>query len=128
MKELDAEWEKLEGRAVPTRFIRSEQAAAEAAATSGGGGGGEGGGGDDDDDEGVAVSAAPVEIDPYDLADPVDMHGKMPKNFYEQLVHKHNSINCTCMYTYSTCIIHIYTRMVIIFRFVIVLILSSLLN
>ena len=86
MKELDAEWEKLEGGAVPTRFLRSEQAAAETAAASGGGGG-------DDDageagDEGGVMSAAPVAIDPYDLADPVDMLGKMPKNFYEQLVSK----------------------------------------
>ena len=41
MKELDAEWEKLEGGAVPTRFLRSEQAAAESAAAIGGGGGGD---------------------------------------------------------------------------------------
>ena len=39
-----------------------------------------------DDDEGVAVSAAPIAIDPYDLADPVDMLGKLPKNFFDQLV------------------------------------------
>ena len=84
MKELDAEWEKLEGGAVPTRFLRSEQAAAETAAASGGGGG-DGDAGEDGDEGGV-VSAAPVAIDPYDLADPVDMLGKMPKNFYEQLV------------------------------------------
>lgn len=82
MKELDAEWEKLEGGAVPTRFLRSEQAAAETAAASGGGDGGAG----EDGDEGGVVSAAPAAIDPYDLADPVDMLGKMPKNFYEQLV------------------------------------------
>ena len=86
MKELDAEWEKLEGGAVPTRFLRSEQAAAETAAASGGGGGGGDGGAGEDGDEGGVVSAAPVAIDPYDLADPVDMLGKMPKNFYEQLV------------------------------------------
>ena len=84
MKELDAEWEKLEGGAVPTRFIRSEQAAAETAAASGGGGG-DGDAGEDGDEGGV-VSAAPAAIDPYDLADPVDMLGKIPKNFYEQLV------------------------------------------
>ena len=87
MKELDAEWQKLEGGAVPTRFLRSEQAAAAEAAAVGGGGAGGGDDGEDSDDEsGGAVSAAPVEIDPYDLADPVDMLGKMPKNFYEQLV------------------------------------------
>ena len=84
MKELDAEWAKLEGGAVPTRFLRSEQAAAESAAASGGGGGdddaGEGG------DEGGEMIVAPAAIDPYDLADPVDMLGKMPKNFYDQLV------------------------------------------
>ena len=34
----------------------------------------------------MAASAAPVEIDPYDLADPVDMLAKMPKNFFDQLV------------------------------------------
>ena len=95
MKELDAEWEKLEGGAVPTRFIRSEQAAAEAAAASGGGGAEDDAGGDDD--EGVAVSAAPIAIDPYDLADPVDMLGKLPKNFYDQLVRS----NACMWYLYS---------------------------
>ena len=85
MKELDAEWEKLEGGAVPTRFLRSEQAAAEAAAASGGGGGGDDDAGESGDEGGEAI-AAPVAIDPYDLADPVDMLGKMPKNFYDQLV------------------------------------------
>ena len=85
MKELDAEWEKLEGGAVPTRFLRSEQAAAESAAAIGGGGGGDDDAGEGGD-EGAIVSAAPAAIDPYDLADPVDMLGKMPKNFYEQLV------------------------------------------
>ena len=94
MKELDAEWEKLEGGAVPTRFIRSEQAAAEAAAASGGGGAEDDAGGDDD--EGVAVSAAPIAIDPYDLADPVDMLGKLPKNFYDQLVCSDVCDTCTC--------------------------------
>lgn len=86
MKELVAEWEKLEGGAVPTRFLRSEQAAAAEAAATGGGGGGGGDEGGDDGDAGGVMQAAPVEIDPYDLADPVDMLGKMPKNFYEQLV------------------------------------------
>ena len=85
MKELDAEWEKLEGGAVPTRFLRSEQAAAESAAAIGGGGGGDDDAGEGGDEGGI-VSAAPAAIDPYDLADPVDMLGKMPKNFYEQLV------------------------------------------
>lgn len=90
MKELDAEWEKLAGAAaVPTRFLRSQQAAAEVAAVGGGGGGGGGEGDGGDDDVGGAVGAAPVEIDPYDLADPVDMLGKLPKNFYDQLVHVH---------------------------------------
>lgn len=35
---------------------------------------------------GGAVEAVPQAIDPYDLADPEDFLGKMPKDFFEKIV------------------------------------------
>ena len=89
LKELEEEWGKISGPPPPpTRRLRSQQAAAAApvavAAAFGGGGGGDTGGG------GV-VEAVPEVIDPYDLADPEDFLGKMPKDFFDKIV-------STCLY------------------------------
>ncbi|CAH0561278.1 unnamed protein product [Brassicogethes aeneus] len=76
--ELEAEFGKIEGqKASPTRYIRSQQQrqakiAAEAEEVDGVG-----------DDEGEEDAA--VEIDPYELADPVDILSKLPKDFYEKV-------------------------------------------
>ncbi len=85
LKELEEEWSKLPGvPPIPPRRLRSDQATlAEAPAAAEGEKG-------DSDDEGGAVAIAPVALDPYDLADPVDMLGKMPKDFYEKLVRLHD--------------------------------------
>ncbi|CAH1174022.1 unnamed protein product [Phaedon cochleariae] len=75
--ELEAEFSKIEGKkASPTRYIRSQQVkqaklAAEAAEVEG-------------EDEPDDVETQP-EIDPYELADPVDILSKLPKDFYEQI-------------------------------------------
>ena len=69
------------GKATPTRLLRSQQQAQAAAAPTGGGGG-EGGGAE----EGGGDDAEEAEIDPFDLADPVDMLSQMPKDFYEKIV------------------------------------------
>ena len=85
LKELEEEWGKVAGTpSVPTRFLRSQQQQQAQAVPAAASGGGDGGG-----DEGVAVAAASVEvIDPYDLADPEDFLGKMPKDFFEKIVSK----------------------------------------
>lgn len=85
MKELEEEWGKLPGTPpAPTRFLRSHQQqqaqAVPVAASGGGGGAGE------EEEEDVAAAAAPQMIDPYDLADPEDLLGKMPKDFFERIV------------------------------------------
>ena len=87
LKELEEEWGKISGGpGAPARMLRSQQAQPPAAvAGGGGGGGGEGGGGGAPDTGGVAADAAAV-LDPYDLADPEDLLGKMPKDFYEKVV------------------------------------------
>ncbi|XP_018326942.1 protein mini spindles isoform X2 [Agrilus planipennis] len=78
--ELEAEFTKIEGQKVsPTRYLRSQQEkqsklAAEAV--------------EDDDEEPQDETNAAVPIDAYDLADPVDILSKLPKNFYEQLESK----------------------------------------
>ncbi|XP_076268302.1 protein mini spindles-like isoform X2 [Rhynchophorus ferrugineus] len=78
MTELETEFAKLEGqKAVPIRYIRSQQQkqaklAAEAVEANG----------DEIDDE---VDDVPQDIDPYDLADPVDILSKLPKDFYDKL-------------------------------------------
>ncbi|XP_049825977.1 protein mini spindles isoform X2 [Aethina tumida] len=79
LTELEAEFTKIDGqKAVPTRYIRSQQKqqakiAAEAEEV-------DGGGDEDEDNEEVAV-----EVDPYDVADPVDILSKLPKDFYDKL-------------------------------------------
>ena len=86
LKELEEEWAKLPGTPpAPTRYLRSQQAQSQAVASAGGGGGG-GGGSGDGEEGGVEAAAAPVVIDPYDLADPEDFLGKLPKDFYEKIV------------------------------------------
>ena len=86
MKELEEEWGKLPATpSAPTRFLRSQQQVAQAAPTAptSGGGGDEGGA------VGGAVAAAvPAAIDPYDLADPEDFLGKMPKDFFDKIVRR----------------------------------------
>ncbi|KAI5733008.1 hypothetical protein M8J76_006606 [Diaphorina citri] len=80
--ELEAEFEKVKGeRAVPVRYLRSQQAKqAEVAQDEEDAVDGDGGG--DSGDEGGA------DIDPYDLLDPVDVLSKLPKNFYEKVEEK----------------------------------------
>lgn len=78
MKELEEEFGKVTGGPpAPNRLLRSQQQAAAAApvvvASEGDGG------------AVAAVSAAPA-IDPFDLIDPTDFLGKMPKDFYERIV------------------------------------------
>lgn len=81
LKELEEEWAKLPGvPPVPPRRLRSNQAVA---AVSSAAGEEED---KDDDTAGAAASYAPAQVDPYDLADPVDMLAKMPKDFYEKIV------------------------------------------
>ena len=85
LKELEEEWGKLSGApGAPPRLLRSQQAQPPAVASGGGADGGGGGGGEERSSEGVA--AAPVAIDPYDLADPEELLGKMPKDFFEKVV------------------------------------------
>lgn len=78
MTELEGEFSKVEGqKCVPTRYIRSQQQkqaklAASTEETNEG----------EDEDEFVE---APQEIDPYDLADPVDILSKLPKDFYDNI-------------------------------------------
>lgn len=78
MTELEAEFAKVEGqKGVATRYIRSQQQKqAKLAATAE-----ETNEGEDEPDE----DDAPQEIDPYDLAVPVDILSKLPKDFYEKI-------------------------------------------
>ncbi|XP_072383442.1 protein mini spindles [Diabrotica undecimpunctata] len=75
--ELETEFSKIEGqKAVPTRYIRSQQAKqaklaeqiAEAA-------------GEEEEEEEDVVQ----DIDPYELATPVEILSKLPKDFYEKM-------------------------------------------
>ncbi|XP_055620318.1 protein mini spindles isoform X4 [Toxorhynchites rutilus septentrionalis] len=80
LTELEAEFEKVSSeKAVPTRYLRSQQEkqmlAAVAASSSGDV---EDGGEDEEPDEAE-------EVDPMDLIDPVDILSKLPKDFYEKL-------------------------------------------
>lgn len=76
LSELDAEFNKVASdRAIPTRFLRSQQAKQakiqEEAV-------------DDNDDDAGDGCVIPEATDPYDLVDPVDILAKLPKDFYEQ--------------------------------------------
>ena len=48
--------------------------------------GGGGGGADSGEDVGGEVGGASDAIDPYDLLDPVDVLGELPKDFYTRIV------------------------------------------
>lgn len=99
LTELEAEFTKIEGqKAVRTRFIRSEQAKKAVMAIQS----------EDvegnfylqilnllsmlfnyllDENEDVQCDGPPV-VDAYDLADPVDILSKLPKDFYDKLESK----------------------------------------
>lgn len=79
VSELEAEFEKVKGeRAMPTRFLRSQQAKqAEVAAQQEDNVDGDSGGGSDEEDR--------PDVDPYDLLSPVDILSKLPKDFYEKI-------------------------------------------
>ncbi|XP_017785300.1 PREDICTED: cytoskeleton-associated protein 5 [Nicrophorus vespilloides] len=76
--ELEAEFSKVEGqKAVPTRYIKSQQEkqaklAVQAQEC-------------DDVAEDVEDEEDQVVIDPYEIADPVDILSKLPKDFYDKL-------------------------------------------
>ncbi|VEN43701.1 unnamed protein product, partial [Callosobruchus maculatus] len=79
MTELEAEFAKIEGqKATPMRYIRSQQAKQAAIAAAEAANGDEGDEEEEQDDEVAA-------IDPYELADPVDILSKLPKDFYEKI-------------------------------------------
>ena len=84
LKELEEEWGKLPGTpAAPTRLLRSQQQqdtfVTPPSSSSESAGGAVGG---------AAAPVAPQVIDPYDLADPEDFLGKMPKDFFDKIVRK----------------------------------------
>ncbi len=84
LKELEEEWGKLPGvPPIPPRRLRSEQDAPIEVPVPSGGGDEDG---VEDEGSGGAALLAQAALDPYDLADPEDILGKMPKNFYEKLV------------------------------------------
>lgn len=95
LKELEEEWGKVAGTpSAPTRFLRSQQqqqAQAVPVAASGG----------EDEDESVTVTASVEAIDPYDLADPEDFLGKMPKDFFEKIVSEFPDRRYTYIYVYT---------------------------
>lgn len=79
LTELEGEFDKIKNdKAVPTRYLRSQQEkiTAQAAAAADGDG-------DDGDDAGEDNDQE--QIDPLDLIDPVDILSKLPKDFYEKL-------------------------------------------
>lgn len=76
LTELEAEFEKVRGeKAVPTRYLRSQQAK-QAKATAGAS--------EECAEEGVA-SPGEVEIDPLSLIDPINVLAKIPNDFYEKI-------------------------------------------
>ncbi|XP_060518402.1 protein mini spindles isoform X2 [Cylas formicarius] len=78
LTELETEFLKIDGtKSCPLRYVRSQQQKqsklmADAEEVDGA---------DDEDNE----EDAPKEIDPYDLADPVNILSKLPKDFYEKI-------------------------------------------
>ncbi|XP_050293470.1 protein mini spindles isoform X2 [Anthonomus grandis grandis] len=81
LTELETEFSKVEGQKVsPSRYIRSQQKkqetlAAQAQETN------------EEDDE-VDDDSAPPELDPYELANPVDILSEIPKDFYDNVESK----------------------------------------
>lgn len=81
MAELEAEFTKIDGtRPTATRLLKSQQNKKVQMGSDGVDGDNEG---DDDGDE-DDPSAIPT-VDPYDLAEPVDVLSKVPKDFYERI-------------------------------------------
>lgn len=79
LAELEAEFEKVSGeKAVPTRYLRSQQEKQMLAAVAISSGDADDGADNDEVDDAE-------EIDPMDLIDPVDILSKLPKDFYEKL-------------------------------------------
>ncbi|KAJ8966867.1 hypothetical protein NQ314_003261 [Rhamnusium bicolor] len=75
--ELEAEFAKIEGqKTTPIRYIRSQQEkqAKIAAETV-----------EDEGAEDEEIDDAPQDIDAYELADPVDILSKLPKDFYDKI-------------------------------------------
>ncbi|CAB3992122.1 cytoskeleton-associated 5-like, partial [Paramuricea clavata] len=80
MKELEEEWGKLDpSPPKPTRLTRTQQEKqAQAPQVDEAAGG---------SDAGIAEEESQVvDVDPYDLLDPVDILSKLPKDFYENMV------------------------------------------
>ena len=83
VKELEVEWEKVsESPPAPARLLRSQQKQTAVGVASGGGNDDD----DEGDEEGEEVAQVPQVMDPYDLADPEDFLGKLPKDFFEKIV------------------------------------------
>lgn len=80
MTELEGEFDKIKNdKAVPTRYLKSQQEK-QSALKATAGGEDDGDGGDDDEDNNQRE-----EMDPMDLIDPVDILSKLPKDFYDKL-------------------------------------------
>ncbi|KAK5662637.1 hypothetical protein OQA88_8551 [Cercophora sp. LCS_1] len=77
--DLEAQFEKVkaEGPAKQERLLRSQQAAQERA--------GPAAVGDDYGEDAGGDFEEPGEIDAFDLAEPQDVHGKLPKDFFDNL-------------------------------------------
>ncbi len=45
----------------------------------------------------MAAASAAMAIDPYDLADPEDFLGKMPKDFFDKIVSFQSALCVFCM-------------------------------
>ncbi|XP_043269757.1 protein mini spindles isoform X2 [Venturia canescens] len=82
MSELEIEFGKLtDSKAVPSRYLRSQKPKVMSIDPGSGVGGGDGASNEDDDDQ----ESAAVDIDPYELIDPVDILSKLPKDFYDKV-------------------------------------------
>ncbi|KAL2017966.1 hypothetical protein VTK56DRAFT_1498 [Thermocarpiscus australiensis] len=77
--DLESQFEKVKAEGPPKqeRLLRSQQAAKERAPA--------GGAGDDAYEEDEGEPEEPVEVDAFDLAEPQDVLGKIPKDFYDNL-------------------------------------------
>ncbi|KAK1753569.1 armadillo-type protein [Echria macrotheca] len=76
--DLEAQFEKIKAEGAPKqeRLLRSQQAAKERAPAAGAG---------DYEEDGGDDFEEPAEIDAFDLAEPQDILGKLPKDFYDNL-------------------------------------------
>lgn len=82
LSELEVEFGKLiDSKAIPKRYLRSQKPKVMAIDPGNGVGVGDGVINEDDDDQ----ESAAVDIDPYELIDPVDILSKLPKDFYEKV-------------------------------------------